>query len=351
MSDVIGANGRPLVALVVFPGFTLTDMSGPADVLNSSGQYDVEVVAKEAGPVRAGSWDPGITVTATRSLADLGGVDTLIVAGGWSAVEVARDQEVVEQVARLAAGSRRVASVCTGAFVLAATGLLAGRRATTHWQFCETLAEAHPDITVEDDPIFVQDGRFWTSAGVTAGIDLSLALVEADFGRELSLSIARAMVVFMQRPGGQSQFSAQLMMQSAARQPIRDLQHWVLANLDADLSIERLAAQAGMSARHFSRVFRRETGTAPGEYVESVRVAAARQMLETTDLSLRAVARKAGFGTVETFHRSMKRALGVTPAEYRARFTSVLADGSVSPPRRIEHEAVLSPDAAKRVAT
>lgn len=215
--------------------------------------------------MRAGSWDPGISVTATRSLAELDDVDTLIVVGGWAALDVAQDREVVEQVARVAAGSRRAASVCTGAFVLAATGLLAGRPATTHWQFCDALADAHPDVTVEEDPIFVRDGRFWTSAGVTAGIDLdlALALVEEDFGRELSLSIARMMVVFMQRPGGQSQFSAQLMMQSAARQPIRDLQHWVLANLDADLSIDRLAAHAGMSARHFSRVIRRETGTAP----------------------------------------------------------------------------------------
>lgn len=206
------------------------------------------------------------------------------------------------------------------------------------------LAEMFPAVDVDSDPIFVRDGACWTAAGVTAGIDLALALVEEDFGRELALGIARMMVVFMQRPGGQSQFSAQLVMQSAGRRPIRDLQHWILDNLKADLSIERLAERVGMSPRHFSRVFRREAGSSPGDYVEATRIDAARRMLETTELGLKAIAKECGFGTVETFHRSMKRVLGVTPGEYRDRFSSALREES--PPRPLEHQPVLGPDAA-----
>lgn len=345
-----GLNGRPLVALVVYPGFTLTDMSGPADVLSSCAQYDVEVVAADVGPVRAGSWDPGISVAATRSLRDIGDdeVDTLMVVGGWGATDAAADAALVDEVRRLASGCRRVASVCTGAFVLAAAGVLDGRRATTHWQFCSQLAEMFPAVEVDQDPIFVRDGHCWTSAGVTAGIDLALALVEEDFGRELALSIARLMVVYMQRPGGQSQFSAQLMMQAAGRQPIRELQHWIISNLDADLSVEALARRVGMSTRHFSRVFRTEVGTSPAEYVELTRVDVARHLLETTDLGMKAVARQCGFGTTETFHRSMKRVLGVTPGEYRGRFASTVGDAGA--PRRVEHLPVLDAAAARRSA-
>lgn len=345
-----GRNGRPLVAMVVYPDFTLTDLAGPADVLNSCGQYDVEVVARSPGPVRAASWDPGIEITATRALADLGDneVDTLVVVGGWGMLAAASDLEVIDDIRRIAASCRRVASVCTGTFLLAAAGVLDGRRATTHWQFAAQLAEMFPAVEVDADPIFVRDGTCWTSAGVTAGIDLALALVEDDFGRELALEIARLMVVFMQRAGGQSQFSPQLMMQSAARRPIRELQHWILDNLNADLSVEALAARVGMSPRHFSRVFRSEAGSSPGDYVEATRIDAARRLLETTDLGLKTIARECGFGTVETFHRSIKRVLRVTPGEYRDRFTSILHDAAHAP-RPVEHEPVLGFDAAVRV--
>ncbi|HVM08462.1 MAG TPA: GlxA family transcriptional regulator [Acidimicrobiales bacterium] len=341
---------RPLVAMVVYPDFTLTDLAGPADVLNSSGQYEVEVVAKAAGPVRAASWDPGISVNASRSLSEVAAdeVDTLVVVGGWGMLDAARDGEMLEELQRVAAGCRRVTSVCTGAFVLAAAGLLDGRRATTHWQFASQLAEMFPAIDVDTDAIFVRDGACWTSAGVTAGIDLALALVEDDYGHELALSIARLMVVFMQRAGGQSQFSAQLVMQAAGRQPIRELQHWILDNLTEDLSVERLAERVAMSPRHFSRVFKREAGSSPGDYVESVRVDAARRMLESTDLALKTIARECGFGTVETFHRSVKRVLGVTPGEYRDRFAPAIR--AKAPPLRLEHEPITGADAATRAA-
>lgn len=346
-----GVNGRPLVAVVVYPGFTLTDLAGPADVLNSCAQYDVEVVAKAVGPVRAASWDPGISVTATRALSDLDDdeVDTLLVVGGWGMLEAASDPEVVDHLRRISPSCRRVTSVCTGTFLLAAAGVLDGRRATTHWQFAAQLAQMFPTVDVDPDPIFVRDGHCWTSAGVTAGIDLALALVEEDFGRDLALTIARLMVVFMQRPGGQTQFSPQLTMQPAARRPIRELQHWILDNLKGDISVEALAARVGMSPRHFSRVFRREAGCSPANYVEATRIDAVRRMLETTDLGLKAIAKECGFGTVETLHRSMKRVLGVTPGDYRDRFSPMLEDAGRRP-KPVEYEPMLSPDVAEQAA-
>jgi transcriptional regulator GlxA family with amidase domain len=211
--------------------------------------------------------------------------------------------------------------VCTGAFVLAAAGVLDGRRATTHWTWCDRLQEQFPAITVERDPIFVRDGNVTTSAGVTAGIDLALALVEDDLGSEVALQVARTLVVFIQRPGGQSQFSAQLALQSAERGPLRDLLVWIVDNPDADLSVAALAERAGMSSRHLARVFRAELGTTPAQYVETVRVETVRRLLETTDGSLHQLARQTGFGTVETLVRAFQRRIGTTPGEYRRRFT------------------------------
>jgi len=217
--------------------------------------------------------------------------------------------------------ARRVASVCTGAFLLARAGLLDGRRATTHWAWCEELARRFPQVAVERDPIFVADGNVRTSAGVTAGMDLALALVEEDLGPRAALEVARQLVLFVRRPGGQAQFSAGLAAQ-AQHAPLRELQAWMADHLDADLGVEALAARAHMSPRSFARAFRRETATTPAAYVEALRVERARLLLETTPAAVTEVARACGFGTVETLRRAFARRLGVAPAAYRSRFAA-----------------------------
>jgi transcriptional regulator GlxA family with amidase domain len=213
-----------------------------------------------------------------------------------------------------------MASVCSGAFLLAAAGLLDGRRATTHWSVCELLADTFPMTRVEPDSIYVRDGNIATSAGITAGMDLALALVEEDHGRDVALEVARWLVLFMRRPGGQSQFSTQLRAQSAEREPLRDLQTWIVENPTADLSVGALATRVAMSPRHFARVFARETGVTPAVYVERIRVDLARRLLEETGLGLEAEADASGFGSVETLRRAFHRTLGVAPSDYRARF-------------------------------
>jgi transcriptional regulator GlxA family with amidase domain len=210
--------------------------------------------------------------------------------------------------------------VCTGAFLLAAAGLLDGRRATTHWAWCGALANRYPAVQVEPDPIFVRDGDVITSAGVTAGMDLALSLVEENIGRDVALEAARWLVLFLKRPGGQAQFSSQLASQLADREPLRELQAWVADNLDGDLSVPALARRACMSERNFARAFRRETGMTPAAYVEVVRVERARIALESGDSPVELVARQVGFGTVETMRRAFRRRLGVPPADYRSRF-------------------------------
>jgi len=218
-----------------------------------------------------------------------------------------------------ARAARRTASVCTGAFLLAAAGLLDGRRAVTHWEYRDLLSRRHPDVTVERDPIFVQDGHVWSSAGVTAGIDLSLALVEADLGREIALAVARHLVVFLKRPGGQAQFSAALSLQSTDDH-FAKLHAWLAEHLADDLSLSRLARQAGMSERTFLRRYREATGLTPGRAIERLRVERARQMLVDTRLPTKRIAARCGFGTEDTMRRSFVRLQGVNPQDYRQRF-------------------------------
>jgi transcriptional regulator GlxA family with amidase domain len=258
---------------------------------------------------------------ADGALAEVGGViDTLIVAGGDGTRTVMADESFLGEIRRLAPTCRRVASVCSGAFVLAAAGLLDGRRATTHWQWCDVLAESFPNVVVEGDHIFVRDGEVWTSAGVTAGIDLALAMVEEDVGREVALAIARRLVVFLKRPGGQSQFSAQLSGQLAERRSLSELQAWIVDHVDEDLPVERLADRAAMSIRNFSRAFRREVGMTPARFVERARVDRARRLLEESSASVDEIARCCGFGTAETMRRTFLRGVRVTPSDYRRRF-------------------------------
>lgn len=307
--------------IVAFPGVQSLDVTGPTEVFAAAGGHRVELAAPVAGPVRSSS---GLGLVAEHAVADVRGpVDTLVVAGGPGTRAAARDPEVVTAVGRLAARSRRVASVCTGAFVLAASGLLDGRRATTHWASCDLLARLHPAVSVEPDAIFVRDGDVWTSAGVTAGIDLALAMVEQDLGRAAALRVARQLVVFLKRPGGQSQFSAQLAGQFSDQAAMRDLQAWIVDHLADPLTVERLAARAVMSPRHFARVFRRDTGVTPARFVGRARVEAARRALEDTNQSVDAIATTCGFGTAETMRRTFLRTLRASPREYRNRFRRV----------------------------
>jgi transcriptional regulator GlxA family with amidase domain len=246
-------------------------------------------------------------------------IDTLVVAGGQGVIRAAEDAELLDWVRRRALRARRVASVCTGAFLLAATGLLDGRRAVTHWDYCDRLARAYPKVHVDPDPIFVRDGMIWTSAGVTAGIDLALALVEDDVGRGVALRVARHLVVFLKRPGGQAQYSAALTLQSTDDR-FAGLHDWIRTHLSDDLPLRRLAAEAGMSERSFIRRYRDATGLTPARAVERLRVEAARQLLLETRLPAKRIAARCGFGSEETMRRSFARTQGVSPQDYRQRF-------------------------------
>jgi transcriptional regulator GlxA family with amidase domain len=312
------------VVIVTFPGLQPLDVVGPAEVFAgaervTAGSYDVEVVAAEPRPLRSRS--RGYAIVPGSSIAGCRGpIDTLLVAGGAGVDEAERDEALVAWIRSAAGRSRRVASVCTGAFLLGAAGLLDGRRATTHWARCDELQRRYPEVAVESDPIFVRDGTLWTSAGVTAGIDLALALVEEDLGPVAARQIARWLVVFLQRPGGQAQFSSHIATAPAARSSLRELQAWMGDNLDADLRVEALAERVCMSPRNFARAFRRESGLTPGAYVEAIRIEAARQQLEGGSEPIEAIAGRSGFGTPETMRRAFARRVGVAPAAYRARF-------------------------------
>jgi transcriptional regulator GlxA family with amidase domain len=310
------------VVIVVYPGVQTLDVTGPAEVFRAASLihppgYRVTVAATQAGPLPTST----VSFVPDARLGECDGrLDTLIVAGGTGVRRAEEHPWLVDWIAEASKRSRRVTSVCTGAFLLAKAGLLDGRRATTHWASCAELAARYPAVEVEPDPIFVRDGDVATSAGVTAGMDLALALVEEDLGRDVALEAARHLVVFLQRPGGQAQFSAQLAAQTADRAPLRELQAWIPDHLDEDLSVAALARRACMSDRNFARAFRRETGKPPGAYVEAARVERARIALETGDVPVEAIARQAGFGTVETLRRAFRRQVGVSPIEYRTRF-------------------------------
>lgn len=316
------------IAILVYEGVQLLDATGPFDVFAAANEvglrrgaaappYAIELIAPRAGVVTSRA---GLRLVADRPLRALvGRTDTLLVAGG-DVTALAADPAILRWLNRMAARVRRLASVCTGAFLLAEAGLLDGRRATTHWAWARAFAERYPRVTVEPDAIFVRDGNIATSAGVTAGIDLALALVEEDLGHALALEVARSMVVFLKRPGGQSQFSSHLAAQAVAPGPLRDLPEWIVANLGADLSVEALAARAGMSPRNFARVFRRETNLTPAKFVEHARLDAARSSLEDDGLGLDEVAGRCGFGSAEQMRRAFRRHLRVVPIDYRKRF-------------------------------
>ena len=286
--------------------------------------YQCDILAATPGPVRTVS---GIEVVATHSFHDIAdGLDTLVVVGGPHAEQACKDDPaLVEWVRSMAPRVRRVASVCTGAFILPAAGLLHHRRVTTHWALSEVLAMAYPSIKVDSSLLFVRDGNIYYSGGMTAGIDLALALVEEDIGREIALAVARTLVVFPRRPGGQSQFSGYLnLLETKNRPDISELQVWILGHPGDDLSIGALADRMAMSPRNFARLFRSETGDTPAQFVERARADAARCKLEQTVVPVETIAEECGFGNTERMRRTFQRLFDVSPHDYRARFRSTL---------------------------
>jgi transcriptional regulator GlxA family with amidase domain len=337
------------IAFLAFDGFNLLDLAGPLEVAHTatllgadppssvgsdaadgagdqrdrSRGYATVVATLDGRPVRSSS---GVTVAADVALADCGPLDTLVVLGGLGSSAAGADPAMRAGLARAARKAGRTASVCTGAMVLAAAGLLDGYQATTHWSSCDDLAARHPAVDVLADRIYVHDRDRWTSAGVSAGIDLFLAMVEADCGRTIAHQVAGWLVVFVQRPGGQGQFSAQLQAEPAGTPAIGDLQRWLPDHLTDDLTVTTMARRARMSPRSFARAFRAETGTTPAAYVEALRVEAARRLLESTDMTVAAVAGSVGLRRPETLYRAFRRRLGTTPDSYRQHFGRARSD-------------------------
>jgi transcriptional regulator GlxA family with amidase domain len=315
------------VLMVLFDQVQSLDVTGPLEVFTGANTwqasrggapaYDIRTASLGGAAVRTSS---GLRLTPDGDLRDPRArhEDLLIVPGGEGSRRA--DPELTAWLRAHAGQAGHLVSVCTGAFLLAEAGLLAGRRVTTHWAYCGALAARYPEVTVEPDPIFVRDGNLATSAGVTAGIDLALALVEDDLGREAALGIARHLVVFLRRPGNQAQFSAQLAGQLAHREPLRDVQRWIADHPAEDLSVETLARAASLSPRQFARAFAAEVGMSPGRYVDQVRLEAARRRLEDTAEGVEQTARSCGYGTPEAMRRAFVRTLGVSPGEYRRRF-------------------------------
>jgi transcriptional regulator GlxA family with amidase domain len=318
MGSVATADPR-VVVIVAFPGVLGLDVVGPLEVFAMANRFGAEpayatsVVSMTGGLLTASS---GLVI-ATEQAGTVGPVDTLMVSGGYSTGQAADDRDFVRWLAATAGSARRVTSVCTGAWLLARAGLLDGRRATTHWSMCDMLATRFPTVDVETDRIYVRDGEVWTSAGVTAGMDLALALVEHDHGCELALTAARELVMFVHRPGGFPQISAQLAVRRPRRVPIRDVLAFIAEHPDADLSVPALARRCAMSVRTFSRAFGQETGSTPGAFVQASRVEMARRLIETSGSTFEDIARTCGFGTVETMYRAFRRTLGTTPGRFR----------------------------------
>ncbi|MFJ3898431.1 GlxA family transcriptional regulator [Streptomyces sp. NPDC090083] len=313
---------RHRVAFLVFDGVTLLDVSGPAEVLHQSGKlghpYELVLVSPHGGTVTAAN---GLALSGTVTAAEAGQVDTVVVAGGDRLAQQPAEEALLAVARALTERAARVTSVCTGAFVLAELGLLDGRSATTHWRQAATLARRYPRVRVEPDALHVRDGRFVTSAGISAGIDLALALVEDDHGADVARDIARELVVFMQRPGGQSQFSTATTTPPPRTDPLRSLIASVLADPAADHSLPTMAAAVAVSPRHLTRLFRTELGTTPARWVERVRLDRAQHLL-LEGHSVTSAAHHSGLGTDETLRRAFARHLDTTPTHYRSRFAS-----------------------------
>ncbi|NUV69616.1 MULTISPECIES: GlxA family transcriptional regulator [unclassified Streptomyces] len=323
---------RRLVVIVLFEGVDLLDVTGPPEVFSlarretdDAAGYEVVLAAETLEPVTTGA---GVRILPDMTFEEAAGrsIDTLIVPGSVEVdserrVHAIVDPELVERVKALAARTRRTTSVCVGAHLLAAAGLLDGKRATTHWSTARQLAADHPEIEVDADPIFIREGDVWTGAGISACLDLSLALIADDLGEAIALRVARQLVMYLKRQSGQSQFSVPLEQISTTRR-IEDLRHHILRNIGLQLTVVDLAAYAHVSDRHLTRIFKTELGMTPHAYIESVRVEKARNELESSDSTLERIATVCGFGTVDTLVRAFRRRLNATPTEYRSRFRS-----------------------------
>jgi transcriptional regulator GlxA family with amidase domain len=322
---------RPRVVILTTPDAQPLDVAGPYEVLalaakklreigDESGRgYDVEILTMGKTRRVTGALGLSLLAKGPYHLAK-GKIDTLLVVGGMEPWNPAGKSAITAWIQRQAPHVRRIAGVCTGAFVLAEAGLLNGRRATTHWYFCQLLASRYPQVIVDPEPIFVADGNISTCAGVTASMDLALTFVEQDFGPEVAVRIARAFVMFLRRPGGQSQFSTPLSFRASSQSVMNKLQVWILDHLDENLTVDQMARHVNMSSRNFVRVFGREFQMTPGEYLDRVRIEAARKRLEDTDETIENVAAVVGFMTTSTMRRAFLRVLDVTPSDYRARF-------------------------------
>ena len=315
------------VVLLAFEDAQLLDITGPLQILaavndEQPGAYEIAIAAREKGELKTSS---GIRLVADASYVKppknfLSNIDTLMVAGGEGTEAATRDRELIAAIRTTAPKARRVASVCSGAFLLAIAGLLKNKRATTHWNVAHLLARNFPDTKVDPDAIFIRDGKIWSSAGITAGMDLALALVREDFGDEMALKIARRHVMFLMRPGGQSQFSAHLAPEAYPQARLTSLLRWIPENISADLDIAALAARANMSERSFARIFKQETGETPAHYVERMRLDGARRLLAGSALPVASVASRSGFGSEERMRRVFHRHLKISPSDFRERF-------------------------------
>ena len=312
------------INFVVFHDALLLDLAGPLQVFELANEtsaprgsdYRISVCSTKGGLVRTSS---GLEIK-TSAIAALDPADTVVIVGGYGVYAAADDAVLTGWIANQARSARRICSVCTGAFVLAASGLLAGRQAVTHWGSCSHLQKRYPTTTVLPDALYVQDGAVWTSAGATAGIDLALALVEEDCGRSEAIRIARKLVVFLKRPGGQTQYSVPLQLQAESDGYFDGLHQWIQSHLSDDLRVEVLAAEVGMSPRTFARLYAKRTGHTPAKTVEQLRLDAARRALEDTRLTVKEIAVRCGFLEEDRMRRCFNRSLGVSPQEYRARF-------------------------------
>ncbi len=329
------------IGIFIYAGADILDIAGPSEVFAFANfmllvqgvckepAYVIDLLAEKPGIVTTLM---GLQIVATHAYNEVDNLDTLIIAGGFIPAIFFQGMDVgdpfifknpvfIDWLRTMSTRVRRLASVCTGTFALAESGLLNGRRATTHWDFCQRLALDYPEITVQPNQIFIQEGNVFTSGGITSGIDLALSMIEDDWGHELALAVARYLVVFLKRPGGQSQFSNYLTTEAVNRPDLRALQTWIIANPTEDHRVENLAARMCMSPRNFARLFLVETGMTPAKYVEMARIDTARHYLETSELSIEVIADQSGFFDAERMRRSFIRQLGVNPKSYRDRFT------------------------------
>jgi transcriptional regulator GlxA family with amidase domain len=318
------------VVVLCYPGGNLVDLAGPVQVFATANRsltrqggkppYEIITASEHGGPLLTNAGLPVLTSALKEIKA--GTIDTIVIAGGSPDHHVIEAPALVAWIKARAARARRICSVCSGTFVLAATGLLDGLRCTTHWQWAQRLQSLYPKLRVDPDPIYIREGALWTSAGVTAGMDLALALVEQDFGHRIAITVARDMVMFIKRPGSQSQFSVPLLAQTVAPARFAELHAWIAGHLAGDLRVERLAEEAGMAPRSFARAYAAEVGRTPAKTVEMMRFEAACRALEETTLPLKRIAANVGYGEEQNLRRVFLRRLRISPAQYRARFAA-----------------------------